>query len=88
MPNPTDQNSEEIHEGTEALQAIAEDVEAEREKGGRKASLPDDDTPEDDAETREDHAENDTVGPLTGADGEVPNGAYGKLGNRDGTLKP
>ncbi|WP_084038234.1 hypothetical protein [Demequina sp. NBRC 110053] len=69
MPTPDDQNEQEIREGTEALQAIADDVEAEREQAGRKTSLPDDDTPEDDGETREDH-DNDTVL------GEVPPGSF------------
>ncbi len=59
MPNPDEQNAQEIHEGTQALQDIADEVEAEREQAGRKASLPDDDIPGDDGETREDHADAD-----------------------------
>jgi len=80
MPNPTEQNEQEIREGTEALQAIAEDVEAEREQAGRKASLPDDDTPEDDAETREDH-EDETAG-------DVPPGSFIAAENSGGANRP
>ncbi|WP_084077060.1 hypothetical protein [Demequina sp. NBRC 110057] len=51
MDDPTEKD---IHEGTEALQEIAAEVEAER-ASGHGATLPDDHTPEDDGETREDH---------------------------------
>ncbi len=57
MSDPTEN---EIHEGTEALKEIAEEVEAERAQG-TAGIMPDDDTPEDDGETREDHLEEDTV---------------------------
>lgn len=45
-------------EGTDALKAIAEEVEAERESG-RSTAVPHADTPEDDGETREDHEGDD-----------------------------
>ncbi|MDN4481091.1 hypothetical protein [Demequina muriae] len=65
MPDPTDQSKEEFHEGTEALQSIADDVEAERERSGSGTNLPnDDDTAEGEAETREDHLEPDVATPL------------------------
>ncbi|WP_061961765.1 hypothetical protein [Demequina flava] len=56
-------------EGTDALKEIAEEVVAERESG-RTVTVPDDDTPADDAETREDHVEDDPrfVGLTTPAD--------------------
>ncbi|WP_084101841.1 hypothetical protein [Demequina sp. NBRC 110051] len=57
MSDPTEQ---EIHAGTEALQEIADEVEAEREKGSAGV-MPDDDTLADDGETREDHLD-DGVG--------------------------
>ena len=59
MPNPEEQNEQEIHEGTQTLQDIADEVEAEREQAGRRMTVPDDDTPEDDGETREDHLDED-----------------------------
>lgn len=85
MPNPDEQSQQEIHEGTEALQAIADDVEAEREQAGRKVSLPDDDTPEDDGETREDH-QAEAGDPLT--DDEVGPMGYGRLDQQGGTIRP
>lgn len=54
MSDPTEKD---IREGTEALQEIAEEVEAERAQGA--AAVPDDDTPEDDDATREDHLDED-----------------------------
>lgn len=57
MSNPKNQNKDEVREGTEALQEIAEEVEAERSTSGPDLTVPDDDTPEDDGETREDHAQ-------------------------------
>lgn len=62
MPNPEDQSKKDVSEGTQTLQDIADEVEAEREQAGRKATLPDDDTPEDDGETREDHAQDGDLG--------------------------
>lgn len=56
MPDPSQQSESEIHEATEALKEIAEDVEAERAQAGRATSLPHDD-PEGDDATREDHVE-------------------------------
>lgn len=71
MSDPTEQD---IHAGTEALQEIADEVEAERETGSAGV-MPDDDTPADDGETREDHLDDD------GVDLDVPpaaaNPAYG-----------
>ena len=55
MPNPSEQNKDEVHEGTQTLQEIADEVETEREQAGAAFSLPDDDADEDDARTREDH---------------------------------
>ncbi|WP_084105728.1 hypothetical protein [Demequina sp. NBRC 110056] len=80
MPNPDDQTQQEIREGTETLQAIADDVEAEREQAGRKMSVPDDDTPEDDGETREDH-EDDPAG-------EVPPGSFIATEATGGAARP
>ncbi|WP_084129088.1 hypothetical protein [Demequina sp. NBRC 110055] len=57
MSDPTDKD---VHEGTQALQDIADEVEAERERGGA-GLMPDDDTPADDGETREDHEDDDEV---------------------------
>jgi hypothetical protein len=55
MPNPTEQSKDEFHEGTAMLQDIAADVEAERAQAGHNLTVPNDATPEDNAETREDH---------------------------------
>ena len=62
MPNAEEQEQQEIHEGTQTLQEIADEVEAEREHAGQKFTLPDDETPEDDAETREDHEDDGDPG--------------------------
>ncbi|WP_062132091.1 hypothetical protein [Demequina aestuarii] len=65
MPDPTDQSKEEFREGTETLQSIADDVEAERERTGGGTDLPSDDAgSEGAAETREDHLEPDVDTPL------------------------
>lgn len=65
MPDPSDQNPEDFHEGTKTLQGIAADVEAERERSGTRLDLPDDDVSSDEeGETREDHLEPDVDTPL------------------------
>lgn len=65
MSRPTDQSDEQIREGTETLQSIADDVSAEREKSGASWTVPGDEgSGEDEAETREDHIETDTDSPL------------------------
>lgn len=69
MENPAEQDEQELHEGTQALQDIAEDVEQERARRGR--SDVDVTVEEDDAETREDH--------LDGDDKDVPMGSVNPL---------
>ena len=56
----TDKDQHDVHEGTEALKDIADEVVAEREQG-KAALMPDDDTPEDNAATREDHEEDEVA---------------------------
>ena len=46
MSRPTENEDQEIREGTEALKDIAKDVEAEREKSSGKTSLPSDEAEE------------------------------------------
>lgn len=46
MSRPTENNEQEVREGTEALKSIAEDVEAEREQASGKTSLPSDEAEE------------------------------------------
>ncbi|GIG55444.1 hypothetical protein [Demequina activiva] len=80
MPNPEEQSNQDVSEGTETLQEIADEVEAEREQAGRKMTVPDDDTPEDDGETREDHQD----------DGDPKLGAtpVARVEQSGGTIRP
>ena len=80
MPNPDEQSKKDVHEGTAMLQDIADEVEAEREQAGQKFTVPDDDTPEDDGETREDHAD----------DGDPDVGAtpVARVEQTGGTIRP
>ncbi|GMA36624.1 MULTISPECIES: hypothetical protein [Demequina] len=70
MDDPTDKD---IHEGTAALQELAEEVEAERASGNAVA-MPNDSTPEDDGDTREDHEGEDTPLPTVPPGAVYPNG--------------
>ncbi|MFV0632617.1 hypothetical protein [Demequina sp.] len=66
MPGFHEQSEEEIHEGTEALQALAADVEAEREHSASAMSLPHDDPDAEqpgDGAAGEDHDDHDPVDP-------------------------
>ncbi|WP_062079260.1 hypothetical protein [Demequina globuliformis] len=58
----SDAHDKDTREATDALKAIADEVEAEREQGGSTA-VPNDDTPEDNAPTREDHEDEPIVDP-------------------------
>ncbi len=64
MPDPAQQSENEIREGTEALESIADDVEQERAKSDQQWAAPGADVARDDeATTREDHRDtgNDTL---------------------------
>ncbi|MFN3866359.1 MAG: hypothetical protein ACK4MD_06555 [Demequina sp.] len=65
MADSTDQHDEQVSEGTERLQAVADDIDKEREQTGIRIDVPDDDAePEQAAKTREDHLEPDDDSPL------------------------